>query len=83
MGNDLRIELNKGYNIGRISTWACDLLVEIRYEHSLEIKNILRHISLMDAGPEFEYSEKELNLLVEMLINEVDDPIGKINAMNG
>jgi hypothetical protein len=35
----------------------------------------------MDAGPEFEYTEQELNLLAELLINEVEDPIKQINEM--
>jgi hypothetical protein len=29
----------------------------------------------MDAGPEFEYTEQELRLLPELLINEQKDPI--------
>ena len=35
----------------------------------------------MDAGSEFEYTEKELKLLAEMLINEVNDPIKQIDDM--
>jgi hypothetical protein len=29
----------------------------------------------MDAGPEFEYSEQELRMLVDLLISDEQDPI--------
>ena len=79
IGEELKKELNKGYSIERISTWACDLFVAIRGEHSFELDDILRHISIMGAGPEFEYTEQELNLLAELLIKEEKDPIKQVN----
>jgi hypothetical protein len=78
IGVMLKNELNKGYDIKRISNWAEDIFFNIP-EGSIEHDNILRHLLLMDAGPEFEYSEEELKLLAEMLINEEEDPIKKIN----
>lgn len=81
IGKQLSKEIDKGYNIERISTWACDLFVAYRNKHCLELDDVLNHISLMDAGPEFEYTEQELRLLAEMLINEEKDPIKKINEM--
>jgi hypothetical protein len=81
IGKELRKELDKGYNIERISTWACDLFVAARHEHVLELDDILRHISLMNAGPEFEYTEQELKLLVELLINEEENPIKQIDEL--
>ena len=35
----------------------------------------------MEHGPEFEYTEQELVLLAEMLINNEKDPIKQINDM--
>jgi len=81
IGELLRKELNKGYNIERISNWAYDLYTFSPDEVSAEIDDILRHIFIMDAGPEFEYTEQELRLLAELLINEVEDPIKQINDM--
>ena len=81
IGAALNEELNKGYNIERISNWAEDLFISMRDKRSTELDNILRHIFLMDAGPEFEYTEQELRLLAEMLINEENDPIKQINDM--
>lgn len=80
IGKELRKEIDKGYNVQRISTWACDLLVTIRDNPTDELDNILDRISLMDAGPEFEYTEEELRLLAEMLINEEKDPIKQMNT---
>ncbi len=81
IGKALREELNKGYNIERISNWADELFVSMRNKRSPELDDILRHIFIMDAGPEFEYTEQELRLLAEMLINEEKDPIKQINDM--
>ncbi len=79
IGEELKKELNKGYNIEKISTWACDLLVSIRSNSIDQLDSILDRISLMDAGPEFEYTEQELRLLAELLINEEKDPIKQID----
>ena len=81
LGKELNKELDKGYNVSRISTWACDLFVASRNNHCLELDDILRHITLMDAGPEFEYTEQELRLLAELLINEAKDPINQVENM--
>jgi hypothetical protein len=71
IGEELKKELDKGYNIERISSWACDLLyIKMRNRPSSEIGDILDRISLMGAGPEFEYTEQELGLLADRLINE-------------
>jgi hypothetical protein len=35
----------------------------------------------MEAGPEFEYTEQELKLLAEMLIDNQEDPLKKINDL--
>jgi hypothetical protein len=75
IGKALMEELNKGYDIERISNWADNLFISMRDKRSSELDDILRNIFIMDAGPEFEYTEKELRLLAEMLINEEEDPI--------
>lgn len=82
IGECLKKELDNGYDITRISNWAYDLLyIKVTNQPLPEISSILRDISMMNAGPEFEYTEKELRLLIEMLINEEKDPIKKINDM--
>ena len=35
----------------------------------------------MDAGPEFEYTEKELRILAKLLIDEEDEPIKQLDAL--
>lgn len=82
IGKALRDELNKGYNIERISNWADELSISMRDKRSPEIDDILRHIYIMDAGPEFEYTEQELRLLAELLVQEVKDPFKQINDLN-
>lgn len=79
IGEELQKELEKGYNIERISNWADDLFISMRDKRSPELDNILRQIFIMDAGPEFEYTEQELRLLAELLINEEEDPFKQID----
>lgn len=79
LGKELRNELITEYNIPRISSWA-----DMHYQEAIdnpEISDILYDIMMMDAGPEFEYSQKELELLAELLLNEFKDPIKKINDL--
>ncbi len=81
IGITLIKELNKGYNIEEISNWAYDLFINMRDESNAELNNILERIYIMDAGPEFIYTERELRLLADMLINEEKDPIKKIDEL--
>ncbi len=53
VGEALRDELLNGYNINRISNWAYDSFIILREDKPTEVNDILRQISLMDAGPEF------------------------------
>jgi hypothetical protein len=71
--------LNKGYDIVRLSNWAYDFSITMRKELTPQMNDILRYIYIMDAGPEFVYSEKELELLAEKLINDETDPLKQIN----
>lgn len=78
IGLELSSQLKKGYDIERIANWADELFFNLRDNRSLEIEHILRNIFMMDAGPEFEYTKEELELIAEMLIRDEMDPIAKI-----
>lgn len=81
IGEELEEQLNKGYSIERISNWAHYLFINLREEPSLEIDDILRSIFIMDAGPEFEYTEKELRILAKLLIDESEEPIRQLDSL--
>lgn len=81
IGEKLKYELDKQYNIERISNWASDLYFSSRGNFSKEINDVLQFIFLMDAGPEFVHSEQELRLLAEKLINNEENPIKQIDDM--
>ena len=87
IGEELKKQLSKGYDIAKISNWAYDFSLNMRNELTPHLQDILRRIYLMDAGPEFVYSEKELNLLAEKLINNERNPhktsISEIGSSNG
>lgn len=81
LGEELTRELDKGYNIERISRWADNLYYTIRDNDSAEIESILMDIDTMGAGPEFEYTEEELRLLVKKLMNNEKEPFREIQEM--
>lgn len=70
IGEGLLEELNKGYDIERISNWAGDLYISMEDNQSPELNDLLHHIFMMDAGPEFEYPAQELRLLANKLIDD-------------
>lgn len=81
IGEELKHELNKGYDIERIANWAADLYFSGRGNFSDELHEILQFIYIMDAGPEFVHSEQELRFLVEKLINNEENPIKQIDDL--
>jgi hypothetical protein len=81
LGEELKTQLEKGYDIVKISRWAYTF-----YSHNCRFLNssteeILEYLFRMEDDPQFEYTEQELWLLAELLINEVKDPIKQINDM--
>lgn len=81
VGEELKKELDRGYNVIRISNWAHNLFFYSPGDFSPDLGQVLQFIFLMDAGPEFAYSEKELRLIAEILINEEDNLITKVNSI--
>src|ERR1700733_13387015 len=81
LGKELKLELKKGYDIVRIANWAYDIYTYNPVTVSQEIDEILQFIFMMEAGPEFVLSEKDLKLLSEFLISEERDPVKKIYEM--
>jgi hypothetical protein len=81
IGEELKKELNKGFDIDRISNWALEMSIESRGENDKEVFDVLNSLCLMEMGPEFEYTEEDLKKLSEVLLNEEKDPIKIVNRM--
>ena len=81
LGEFFKKELAKGFDIRRISLWADEKFIDMRDWRSVEIENILQNLMMMNAGPEFEYTENELNMLADMLINNEEDAINKLRKL--
>jgi hypothetical protein len=81
LGKELQEELKKGYNIVRISRWAFNIFYNHTRELNFTQRNVLEELFRMEDDPQFEYTEQELRLLAELLINEEEDPIKKIDDM--
>ncbi len=81
LGLGLKKELSQGYNIFRISEWAYNVFSNNRKYLSPELEETLQYLFFMEEDPQFKYTELELKLLAEMLINNEENPIKKINEM--
>lgn len=68
IGEEIERLLSKGWDCEKISQWAERLLITF-IDHS-EIYKILDRLSLMSAGPEFEYTIDELHEIAELLMND-------------
>lgn len=79
LGEEIKSLLIKEYSSEKISDWADRLLINM--EEKSEVYFILNRLSLMEAGPEFEYTEQELWMLAELLFAEVNDPIKQIDDL--
>lgn len=75
LGQELKMQLDAGYDIDRISFWSFSFPID---DPTGELFRILNYIAIMGAGPEFEYTEQELRLLVQLLLKNDDNPIEKI-----
>jgi hypothetical protein len=69
IGNELKEELLKGYDIIRISRWAFKIFSEERFL-DLETRAILENLFSMEDDPQFELSQEELIQFADKLIYE-------------
>jgi len=71
--------LNQNLPQNAISSMAFDLY--IMHFTMPDIKKILYPLLMMDAGPEFENTEKELRTLSQLLIEDEENPMSVIEQM--
>lgn len=79
IGEEIKRLLLQGYNTKRISDWADRLVSKIN--RSSEVYNILNRLALMEAGPEFEYTEDELSKIAELLSQDNEDPFNIVDKI--
>jgi len=70
LGIALKTELDKGYDIVRISKWAFKLFSEDPRVFNSEAREILQRLFSMQDDPQFEYTEQDLKSLSLELIKE-------------
>jgi len=68
IGEEIERLLIKGWDCEKISKWAESLLITFM-DHT-EIYKILNRLSLMNAGPEFEYTVNELHEIAKLLMSD-------------
>lgn len=69
IGNELKKNLESGFDIVKISRWAYGLIYDNRSRLNADVTEILTDISIMEDDPQFEYTEKELRFTANVLIN--------------
>lgn len=68
IGEELKLQLAKEYEIIRIARWAHD--IHSSYSLDSSTNEILERLALMEDAPKFEFTEAELKLLAEKLIKD-------------
>lgn len=78
IGEELKVQLAQGYDVLRIARWAYSFFLE--YGDSIDSisDDVIYYLFLMEEGPGFEFTEPELKLLAEKLINDEDNPLQQI-----
>jgi len=70
IGKELKSELAKGYDIGRISRWAFRVYSEDPSSLDSFLREILESLFAMEDDPQFELAAEELSNLADKLIAE-------------
>lgn len=79
LGIQLKSLLSQEYNIVKISRWAFNIYSNNCRNIDPSMMEILECLFSMEEDPQFEYSEQELRLLAEKLINNEHDALKQIN----
>jgi hypothetical protein len=80
-GKDLQLQLENGYDIVRISRWVFRIYSSNCRDMNSEMKEILQCLFSMEDDSQFEYTEAELRLLAQKLINNEENPLKQIDEM--
>lgn len=78
LGKELKEKINLNYKPRQIGKWAFEIYFNNVKDFDSEMREIIQTLFMMEAGPEFEYTEAELELLAQKLINNERDPLKQI-----
>ena len=81
LGKQLKSLLATERDIVKISRWAFRIYSNNLRNLDSSMMEVLECLFSMEDDPQFEYTEQELKLLAEKLINNEEDPIKQINEM--
>lgn len=66
-GNDLKIQLDQGYDPKRIGSWAHKMYLLYCAKIDIELEEIMVDLFVLEEGPEFEIPESQLRKLIDSL----------------
>lgn len=69
VGKELKEKVQKEYSVEEIADWAYTLYLYGACRDDSDFEYVMLTLGMMEMGPEFEYSYKELNHIADDLIN--------------
>lgn len=75
---ELQEQLSKPYDSTLIADWAWSIYSDHGLGLTKELHDVVDTLGLMSMGPEFEYSQEELLILVDKMSNNEHDPLQQI-----
>ena len=80
-GIDLTEELDKGFDVVRLSRWAYATHLDHCHELEEGLTDVMMEVIAMQEGPEFEFNEEELRDLAEKLSGVRDFELMKARGL--
>jgi hypothetical protein len=71
-GTDLRIEMQKGFDVDRLSQWAYVTYLDHASELECGLYDKIMDVVVMQEGDEFHLTEEQLRALADSLLDEPD-----------
>ena len=81
LGIVLRARLDQGYDVVKLSRWAYSLFFKNSERLISELDSVLEYLFSMEDDPQFEYTEEQLRVLAQLLIDNEDSPIEKLHQI--
>lgn len=82
LGMMIKQKIEQGEDAHKIGQWASSFYFRYGDDLSPEVDSIIYELCFLEEGPEFELSKNELALLVQLLIQEENDPFELVRKMN-
>jgi len=81
IGKELKRILKEPYDPIIVANWAEDLYLHSPVDTSPELNHVLYALEMMQADESFEYTEEQLNILADKLMNNEENALKQVHKM--